>query len=207
MGPGGLDPAEVFETLPKELQEAFGERDVDALKRILTTMDPEDAKHHMQRCIDSGLWDPSGGSGVAGADEDDAEPAAAAEDGWHVAALELTDEDDDKLVFVVAVDASRFSLGYDEGDVAVVDEVREEERLPRVPPTVRRESGSSSDGSGESWQLPQVESVQRQLAESDEAEAADGSSSDSWSLVADPDELEEVPPCDLTTAKNEGEMS
>ena len=25
VGPGGLDPAEVFETLPKVLQEAFGE--------------------------------------------------------------------------------------------------------------------------------------------------------------------------------------
>ena len=80
VGPGGLDPAEVFETLPKELQEAFGERDVDALKRILTTMDPEDAKHHMQRCIDSGLWDPSGGSGVAGADEDDAVESAEIEE-------------------------------------------------------------------------------------------------------------------------------
>ena len=28
------------------------------------------------RCIDSGLWDPSGGSGVAGADEDDGVPSA-----------------------------------------------------------------------------------------------------------------------------------
>ena len=63
MGPGGLDPAEVFETLPTVLQEAFGERDVDALKRALETLSTDDAQHHMQRCIDSGLWDPAGAGG------------------------------------------------------------------------------------------------------------------------------------------------
>jgi cell division cycle protein 37 len=63
VGPGGLDPAEVFETLPEVLQEAFGERDVDALKGALSKLSTEDAQYHMQRCIDSGLWDPSGGGG------------------------------------------------------------------------------------------------------------------------------------------------
>jgi len=67
VGPGGLDPAEVFETLPKVLQEAFGERDIDSLKNALQTMSTEDAQYHMKRCIDSGLWDPAG-SGGAGAD-------------------------------------------------------------------------------------------------------------------------------------------
>ena len=62
VGPGGLDPAEVFPSLPKELQEAFGERSVEALRAVLEKMDPNDASYHMQRCIDSGLWDPQGGS-------------------------------------------------------------------------------------------------------------------------------------------------
>lgn len=60
VGPGGLDPAEVFETLPKVLQEAFGERSIDALKQCLSQMSTEDAQYHMKRCTDSGLWNPSG---------------------------------------------------------------------------------------------------------------------------------------------------
>ena len=61
VGPGGLDPAEVFETLPKELQEAFGERSIEALKQCLSKMSTEDATYHMKRCTDSGLWNPAGG--------------------------------------------------------------------------------------------------------------------------------------------------
>lgn len=56
LGPGGLDPLEVIETLPIELQEAFESRDVDNLKDVLMKMDPKDAEYHMKRCIDSGLW-------------------------------------------------------------------------------------------------------------------------------------------------------
>jgi len=69
VGPGGLDPAEVFETLPRVLQEAFGERDIEALKAALQTLSTEDAEYHMKRCVDSGLWDPAGGGG--GGDDDD----------------------------------------------------------------------------------------------------------------------------------------
>ena len=72
LGPGGLDPAEVFETLPRVMQEAFGSRDVEELKKALTSMPADDAQYHMKRCIDSGLWDPAGGGG--GADDDDDEP-------------------------------------------------------------------------------------------------------------------------------------
>ena len=64
VGPGGLDPAEVFETLPKVLQEAFGERSIDALKNALGSMPAEEAQHCMQRCIDSGLWDPGPSDGA-----------------------------------------------------------------------------------------------------------------------------------------------
>lgn len=75
VGPGGLDPAEVFETLPKVLQEAFGERDIAALKGALQTLNHDDAQYHMKRCIDSGLWDPAG-AGVGGGEADDDEPDA-----------------------------------------------------------------------------------------------------------------------------------
>eukprot|EP00908_Phaeocystis_cordata_P011358 Transcript_22227.p1 GENE.Transcript_22227~~Transcript_22227.p1 ORF type:complete len:352 (-),score=203.86 Transcript_22227:119-1174(-) len=70
VGPGGLDPAEVFESLPKEMQEAFGERSIDALKQCLAKMSTEDAQYHMKRCTDSGLWNPAGG------DDDDGDGEA-----------------------------------------------------------------------------------------------------------------------------------
>ena len=56
LGPGGLDPAEVFETLPKELQDCFEQRDTDLLKQVIANMPEEQAKYHMKRCVDSGLW-------------------------------------------------------------------------------------------------------------------------------------------------------
>lgn len=56
LGPGGLDPLEVVETLPIELQEAFESRDIDQLKQVLLNMSQEDAAYHMKRCVDSGLW-------------------------------------------------------------------------------------------------------------------------------------------------------
>jgi hypothetical protein len=30
------------------------------IQKVLMEMQPEDAKHHFQRCIDSGLWNPGG---------------------------------------------------------------------------------------------------------------------------------------------------
>jgi cell division cycle protein 37 len=56
LGPGGLDPLEVIETLPPAIVEAFESRDVEQLKQALTQLSPEEAEYHMQRCIDSGLW-------------------------------------------------------------------------------------------------------------------------------------------------------
>jgi cell division cycle protein 37 len=56
LGPGGLDPLEVIETLPIELQEAFESRDVEQLKEVLLKMDQKDAEYHMKRCVASGLW-------------------------------------------------------------------------------------------------------------------------------------------------------
>ncbi|XP_001367261.2 hsp90 co-chaperone Cdc37 [Monodelphis domestica] len=59
LGPGGLDPVEVYEALPVELQKCFDIKDVQMLQDTISKMDPSEAKYHMQRCIDSGLWVPN----------------------------------------------------------------------------------------------------------------------------------------------------
>ena len=56
LGPGGLDPVEVMETLPPALKECFETRDVGRLQQVLDQMSKEDAAFHMKRCVDSGLW-------------------------------------------------------------------------------------------------------------------------------------------------------
>jgi len=58
LGPGGLDPVEVFETLPKNLQNCFETKDVQMLQDVLSAMPEDEAKYHLKRCIDSGLWVP-----------------------------------------------------------------------------------------------------------------------------------------------------
>lgn len=65
LGPGGLDPVEVYESLPEELQKCFDVKDVQMLQDAISKMDPADAKYHMQRCIDSGLWVPNSKSSDA----------------------------------------------------------------------------------------------------------------------------------------------
>lgn len=44
MGPGGLDPLEVFQTLPAKMQKAFEEHDTPLLKEALLEMSPEDRR-------------------------------------------------------------------------------------------------------------------------------------------------------------------
>jgi len=56
LGPGGLDPVEVFESLPRSLQEAFESRDVEELKKALMQMEASEAERHMKRCVGAGLW-------------------------------------------------------------------------------------------------------------------------------------------------------
>lgn len=58
MGPGGLDPVEVFESLPDELKKCFETQNIQMLQEVISKMDEEDAKYHMKRCVDSGLWMP-----------------------------------------------------------------------------------------------------------------------------------------------------
>lgn len=58
IGPGGLDPLEVLETLPGPLKECFEKQDIAKLQEVLSAMDEKEARHHLKRCIDSGLWVP-----------------------------------------------------------------------------------------------------------------------------------------------------
>uniref|UniRef100_A0A915AJ20 Hsp90 chaperone protein kinase-targeting subunit n=3 Tax=Parascaris univalens TaxID=6257 RepID=A0A915AJ20_PARUN len=56
--PGGLDPQEVYDSLPDEMKAAFDSQEVAKLQAVAESMDREVFSHHLQRCIDSGLWIP-----------------------------------------------------------------------------------------------------------------------------------------------------
>lgn len=58
LGPGGLDPVEVFESLPESLQKCFEAQDIPLLQQTIASMSEEEATYHMKRCVDSGLWVP-----------------------------------------------------------------------------------------------------------------------------------------------------
>ncbi|XP_049827076.1 hsp90 co-chaperone Cdc37 [Schistocerca gregaria] len=58
LGPGGLDPLEVLETLPPELKKCFEVQDIKLLQETILKMPEQEAQYHMKRCIDSGLWVP-----------------------------------------------------------------------------------------------------------------------------------------------------
>ncbi|KHJ89464.1 Cdc37 protein [Oesophagostomum dentatum] len=72
--PGGLDPQEVYESLPEEMRAAFDSQDVSRLQEVAMSMDREVFSYHFQRCIDSGLWVPN-------ASAEDAEKAGETEEG------------------------------------------------------------------------------------------------------------------------------
>lgn len=58
IGPGGLDPVEVFEALPDELKQCFESQNIELLQETLLKMKKEDAEYYMDRCVRSGLWVP-----------------------------------------------------------------------------------------------------------------------------------------------------
>ncbi|XP_014237955.1 hsp90 co-chaperone Cdc37 [Trichogramma pretiosum] len=58
LGPGGLDPVEVFESLPEPLQKCFEVQDIPMLQKTIAAMPEEEARYHMKRCVASGLWLP-----------------------------------------------------------------------------------------------------------------------------------------------------
>uniref|UniRef100_G3PKR9 Hsp90 co-chaperone Cdc37 n=2 Tax=Gasterosteus aculeatus aculeatus TaxID=481459 RepID=G3PKR9_GASAC len=59
LGPGGLDPVDVYESLPAEMQKCFDDKDIGMLQEVISKMDPTEAKVHMKKCIESGLWVPN----------------------------------------------------------------------------------------------------------------------------------------------------
>ncbi|EZA51720.1 hypothetical protein DMN91_003611 [Ooceraea biroi] len=58
LGPGGLDPVEVFETLPEALKQCFETQDIPLLQQTIAAMPEDEATYHMKRCVASGLWVP-----------------------------------------------------------------------------------------------------------------------------------------------------
>lgn len=58
LGPGGLDPVEVYDSLPEKLQKCFELLDTAMLQEAIASLPPEEAAYHMKRCVDSGLWIP-----------------------------------------------------------------------------------------------------------------------------------------------------
>lgn len=58
-GPGGLDPMDVLRSLPLEMREAFEAQDIQRLQVAVESLPDEEARYHLRRCEDSGLWVPS----------------------------------------------------------------------------------------------------------------------------------------------------
>jgi len=56
VGPGGLDPTEVLNSLPEEMREAFLAKDTEKLKEAIANLPPAEAEKHMADCVKSGLW-------------------------------------------------------------------------------------------------------------------------------------------------------
>lgn len=56
VGPGGLHPLDVLDSLPEALRLAFESQQIEKLKETIASMDPTEAKYHMKRCVDAGLW-------------------------------------------------------------------------------------------------------------------------------------------------------
>lgn len=65
LGPGGLDPVEVFESLPDDLKACFESQNIELLQETLLKMKKEDAEFYMDRCVKSGLWVPDAKKGQA----------------------------------------------------------------------------------------------------------------------------------------------
>merc|ERR1719361_2670270 len=59
LGPGGLAPADVFESLPEAMKKCFESQDIAMLQEVVKQLPEEEARYHMKRCVDSGLWVPN----------------------------------------------------------------------------------------------------------------------------------------------------
>ncbi|KAJ0172208.1 hypothetical protein K1T71_012181 [Dendrolimus kikuchii] len=58
LGPGGLDPVEVYEELPDELKKCFDAQDVPMLQATIAKMPEQEAIYFMNKCVAAGLWVP-----------------------------------------------------------------------------------------------------------------------------------------------------
>jgi len=56
VGPGGLDPTEVLNSLPEDVQKAFLEKDTQMLEAALSKLPVEEARKYLDDCVKSGLW-------------------------------------------------------------------------------------------------------------------------------------------------------
>ncbi|XP_014249360.1 hsp90 co-chaperone Cdc37-like [Cimex lectularius] len=56
LGPGGLDPVEVFDNLPQNMKTCFLKQDVAMLQKAIADMPQDEVAYHMKRCVDAGLW-------------------------------------------------------------------------------------------------------------------------------------------------------
>lgn len=88
LGPGGLDPSDVFESLPQSMKACFESQDIGLLQTVIKELPEEEARYHMKRCVDSGLWVPS--------QED---PGTSAEDGFVKSQGEVEDGAEEEEVY------------------------------------------------------------------------------------------------------------
>lgn len=56
--PGGLDPQDVYESLPEEMKAAFDSQNVAQLQAVAESMDRDVFVYYLDKCIKSGLWVP-----------------------------------------------------------------------------------------------------------------------------------------------------
>jgi len=56
LGPGGLDPTKVMNSLPKDMQDAFLEKDKAKLTAAFSKLPERQARKYMDECVKSGLW-------------------------------------------------------------------------------------------------------------------------------------------------------
>lgn len=56
LGPGGLDPVEVFNFLPPALQEPLRQNSFDQFTAALQAMQKEESDYYLNGCVGSGIW-------------------------------------------------------------------------------------------------------------------------------------------------------
>eukprot|EP01064_Diplonema_japonicum_P001087 TRINITY_DN10698_c0_g1_i1.p2 TRINITY_DN10698_c0_g1~~TRINITY_DN10698_c0_g1_i1.p2 ORF type:complete len:456 (+),score=159.24 TRINITY_DN10698_c0_g1_i1:1620-2987(+) len=60
LGPGGVDPVELFKELPRCLQDAFRSREIEPLHKAIEELGNEDAEKWLKKCTAAGLWNAEG---------------------------------------------------------------------------------------------------------------------------------------------------